>query len=181
MIHYPLTYILKFESKPTEHNPVHNRKQVCCQQHSILCPLCPNSKGTPSKLLAYYLKGVQKNSSKSNIPTSHKNIVKKTCLKASGTDIPIHAKYFATKIPNNCKRHPVTCPFCGCCQCLKTPASDNEQSLLTQRPEKNKETDIPLKSDTSNNPCPTLPNPNQKGDNLIGPFQKETDNCPYLT
>ena len=30
--------IPKFYTKPTLYNPFHKRKQVCCQQHCVLCP-----------------------------------------------------------------------------------------------------------------------------------------------
>ena len=59
--------IPKFAQKPNSNNPVHNRRQVCSQQHSALCPYCP-------QFLESLLALVQNNPKKGENTKSHLQI-----------------------------------------------------------------------------------------------------------
>ena len=56
--------IPKFAQKPNSNNPVHNRRQVYSQQHSVLCPYCP-------QFLKSLLALVQNNPKKGENTKSH--------------------------------------------------------------------------------------------------------------
>ena len=114
--HLPeLFNIPKFYTKPKLYNPFHKRKQVCCQQHIVLCPLGPTASRTNPAFSLFQDK---------HYPRPSHWYWSNSCSDQSkrGQYEQLTKAVTANK---GCKHpEPITCPFCGCCLCLKEVVTD---------------------------------------------------------
>ena len=137
--------IPKFYTKPKLYNPFHKRKQVCCQQHSVSCPLGPTASRTNPAFSLFQDQHYPRPGHwyQSNGHSDQSN----SCLDPSKSHLDHSSQYeWLTKAitaNKSCKHpEPITCPFCGCCLCLKevvtdTPTTDTLVSETSRADNKN--------------------------------------------